>query len=190
MSFLEIILLSIGLAMDAFGVAVGKGLTLTDKEGYKKIFLPFLFGLFQFLMPIVGWFIGSQFATIIANFSHWIIFALLLYLGVSMIRQSDDECTCITEDEPKTLVFWEMIMLAVATSLDALAVGLTFAFLSVNVWEASIVIGITTFIISLVGIYLGKWLGCYIGKYAEMAGGIVLIIIGVKILLQHLGIIR
>jgi UPF0059 membrane protein vpar_1218 len=187
-SLIEIILISAGLAMDAFGVSIGKGLTMPVGENGRKVTLAFLFGLFQFLMPLIGWLIGRQFIDVIADWDHWIIFGLLGYLGIAMIREglSDDD-----EDDDKTFLgVWEMMMLSVATSLDAMAVGLTFAFLPINVWEASATIGVITFGISLVGIYLGKFMGRFVGKYADIIGGGVLILIGTKILLQHLGIIE
>lgn len=152
MSVFEIILISIGLAMDAFGVSIGKGLTMPVGENGRKVTLAFLFGLFQFLMPVIGWLIGRQFIDVISEWD-------------------------------------QMIMLSVATSLDAMAVGLTFAFLPINVWEASTMIGVITFGISLIGVYLGKFMGQFVGKYADILGGGVLILIGTKILLQHLGII-
>jgi UPF0059 membrane protein vpar_1218 len=187
-SLIEIILISAGLAMDAFGVSIGKGLTMPVGENGRKVTLAFLFGLFQFLMPLIGWLIGRQFIDVIADWDHWIIFGLLGYLGIAMIREglSDDD-----EDDDKTFLgVWEMMMLSVATSLDAMAVGLTFAFLPINVWEASATLGVITFGISLVGIYLGKFMGRFVGKYADIIGGGVLILIGTKILLQHLGIIE
>lgn len=186
-SIFEIVLISIGLAMDAFGVSIGKGLTMPVGENSRKVTLAFLFGLFQFLMPLIGWLIGRQFIDVISDWDHWIIFGLLGYLGIAMIREglSDDE----EDDDKQFLGVWEMVMLSVATSLDAMAVGLTFAFLPINVWEASTMIGIITFGISLIGVYLGKFMGQFVGKYADIVGGGVLILIGTKILLQHLGII-
>ena len=187
MSIFEIVLISIGLAMDAFGVSIGKGLTMPVGENSRKVTLAFLFGLFQFLMPLIGWLIGRQFIDVISDWDHWIIFGLLGYLGIAMIREGlsdDDE----EDDDKQFLGVWEMVMLSVATSLDAMAVGLTFAFLPINVWEASTMIGIITFGISLIGVYLGKFMGQF-GKYADIVGGGVLILIGTKILLQHLGII-
>lgn len=188
MSIFEIVLISIGLAMDAFGVFIGKGLTMPVGENGRKVTLAFLFGLFQFLMPLIGWLIGRQFIDVISDWDHWIIFGLLSYLGIAMIREGlsdDDE----EDDDKQFLGVWEMVMLSVATSLDAMAVGLTFAFLPINVWEASTMIGVITFAISLVGVYLGKFMGRFVGKYADIVGGGVLILIGTKILLQHLGII-
>ena len=188
MSIFEIVLISIGLAMDAFGVSIGKGLTMPVGENGRKVTLAFLFGLFQFLMPLIGWLIGRQFIDVISDWDHLIIFGLLGYLGIAMIREGlsdDDE----EDDDKQFLGVWEMVMLSVATSLDAMAVGLTFAFLPINVWEASTMIGIITFGISLIGVYLGKFMGQFVGKYADIVGGGILILIGTKILLQHLGII-
>ena len=163
MSIFEIVLISIGLAMDAFGVSIGKGLTMPVGENSRKVTLAFLFGLFQFLMPLIGWLIGRQFIDVISDWDHWIIFGLLGYLGIAMIREGlrdvDEE-----DDDKQFLGVWEMVMLSVATSLDAMAVGLTFAFLPINVWEASTMIGIITFGISLIGVYLGKFMGQFVGK--------------------------
>lgn len=188
MSVFEIILISMGLAMDAFGVSIGKGLSMPVGENRRKVTLAFLFGLFQFLMPVIGWLIGRQFIDVISEWDHWIIFGLLGYLGIAMIREGlsdeDDE-----DDDKQFLGVWEMMMLSVATSLDAMAVGLTFAFMPINVWEASTMIGVITFGISLIGVYLGKFMGQFVGKYADILGGGVLILISTKILLQHLGII-
>ena len=133
MSVFEIILISMGLAMDAFGVSIGKGLSMPVGENRRKVTLAFLFGLFQFLMPVIGWLIGRQFIDVISEWDHWIIFGLLGYLGIAMIREGlsdeDDE-----DDDKQFLGVWEMMMLSVATSLDAMAVGLTFAFMPINVW--------------------------------------------------------
>lgn len=187
MSLIEIVLISIGLAMDAFGVSIGKGLTIPVGFNGRKITLALLFGLFQFIMPVIGWLIGRQFIDIISDWDHWVIFGLLGYLGIAMIRDGLGDET--DDDDKPFLGAWEMLMLSVATSLDAMAVGLTFAFLPINVWEASAIIGLITFGISLIGIYLGKFMGRFVGKYADILGGGVLILIGTKILLQHLGLI-
>ena len=187
-SVFEIILISIGLAMDAFGVSIGKGLSMPVGENGRKVTLAFLFGLFQFLMPVMGWLIGRQFIDVISEWDHWIIFGLLGYLGVAMIREGLSDETD-EDDDKQFLGTWEMMMLSVATSLDAMAVGLTFAFMPINVWEASTMIGVITFGISLIGVYLGKFMGQFVGKYADILGGGVLILIDTKILLQHLGII-
>lgn len=188
MSVFEIILISVGLAMDAFGVSIGKCLSMSVGENRRKVTLAFLFGLFQFLMPVMGWLIGRQFIDVISEWDHWIIFGLLGYLGIAMIREGLSDETD-EDDDKQFLGAWEMMMLSVATSLDAMAVGLTFAFMPINVWEASTMIGVITFGISLIGIYLGKFMGQFVGKYADILGGGVLILIGTKIPLQHLGII-
>lgn len=186
MGVLEILLIAIGLAMDAFAVAICKSPCIGAQEAYKKFMMPFLFGVFQMMMPIIGWLIGDQFAATISAYDHWIIFILLGYLGVNMIRASRETNT----DESCTYLTWqEMSALAVATSIDAMAIGITFAFLNVNVWGASAVIGAVAFLISLVGVYIGKQLGNLLKERAELLGGIVLIFIGVKILLEHLGIL-
>lgn len=185
MSIVGIIFISLGLAMDAFGVSIGKGLTMPKGYHGHKILLAALFGLFQFMMPVIGWAVGKQFIHIIAEFDHWIIFILLAYLGISMIRESYNDETD-DDSEGERLSFWEMIVLAVATSLDAMAVGLTFAFMDIDVWQASTMIGVITFIISLIGIYLGRFMGGFVGRYAELIGGVILILIGLKILIEHL----
>ena len=179
MSVFEIILISIGLAMDAFGVSIGKGLSMPVGENGRKVTLAFLFGLFQFLMPVMGWLIGRQFIDVISEWDHWIIFGLLGYLGIAMIREGLSDETD-EDDDKQFLGAWEMMMLSVATSLDAMAVGLTFAFMPINVWEASAMIGVITFGISLIGIYLGKFMGQFVGKYADILGGGVLILIVLK----------
>lgn len=183
MGIYEIVLLSIGLAMDAFGVAISKGLTMTSYENHKRIILALLFGLFQMIMPLIGWLIGSQFTSYIDEYAHWIICVLLGYLGMNMIRNSFQEDEASGEEVKHTTSWAEMFMLSIATSIDALAVGLTFAFLAVNVWWASSIIGIITFGISLFGIFAGRLLGEVLQAKAEMLGGIVLIVIGLKILL-------
>lgn len=187
MSMFEIFLIAVGLATDAFAVSVAKGPCIGPSEQYKKLVLPFLFGLFQMLMPLIGWLVGSRFANFINAYDHWIIFAILGYLGFAMIRESrkhsDDDDFCLF------LSWREMMMLALATSIDALAIGLTLAFLDVNVTWASSLIGIITFIISLLGIFLGRQLAKLLAGKVEIFGGLVLIGIGAKFLLQHLGIL-
>ncbi len=187
MSMWEVALVAVSLAMDAFAVAIAKGSCISSREQLKRFGLPFLFGLFQMIMPLIGWFIGAQFAGKIDAYDHWIIFALLGYLGVNMIRNSFKP---VEEDIICNLVTWrEMFVLALATSIDALAIGITLAFFNVNVWTASSMIGIITFIISLGGVFLGQQLAKLLSGRAEMVGGVVLILIGLKILLQHLGIL-
>lgn len=186
MSFLEVLLIAIGLAMDAFAVSVAKGFCIPPSESSKKITLPALFGLFQGLMPFLGAIIGIQFAGSIDEYDHWIIFLVLGYLGVGMIRaaqgpEEQEECSLLTAGE--------MFLLAIATSIDALAVGVSLAFLKVDIYEASIIIGVVTFILCVIGTYSGKYLLKVLREKAEAVGGIILILVGIKILLSHLGII-
>ena len=189
MGFIELFLIGVGLSMDAFAVSVCKGLNMRDKINYKHAgLIALFFGGFQALMPIVGYFLGVNFEGLIKSFDHWIAFVLLAFLGGRMIYEAvtgkDDE-----EETDSSLKIKELFMLAVATSIDALAVGITFAFLSVNIWSAVSIIGITTFILAFAGVIIGNKFGSRYKNKAEIAGGIILILIGTKILLEHLGII-
>lgn len=186
MSIVEIILIGIGLAMDAFAVSVCKGLAMKKMDWKKASIIGFYFGLFQALMPVIGYFLGIGFENKIKIIDHWIAFVLLSIIGGSMIKESFKENDKDADDK---IDFKTMVILAIATSIDALAVGVTFAFLSVNLLLAVSIIGIITFIISAIGVKIGNAFG---GKYeakAEMTGGIILILLGVKILLEHLGIL-
>jgi len=186
MGILELLLLSVGLAMDAFAVAICKGLAL-DKVSLKKAAIVGIwFGAFQALMPALGWLLGSAFEQYIVAFDHWIAFVLLGMIGFNMIREA------LSKDEEPTdcsLCVKAMLPLAIATSIDALAVGVSFAFLQVLIVPAVCFIGITTFVFSAVGVKLGSVFGEKYSSRAELAGGIVLIAMGTKILLEHLGII-
>lgn len=191
MGFFELFLIAIGLSMDAFAVAVCKGLNM-KKINYKNSFLIALFfGSFQGLMPVIGWFIGIRFEKYITSIDHWIAFILLSIIGVNMIKEAfskdedDHECSCSNE----ILDFKELFILAIATSIDALAIGITFAFLGINIINSATLIGISTFIISFVGVMIGNKFGTKYKEKASILGGAVLIIIGLKILLEHLGII-
>ena len=182
-SYLEILILSIGLAMDAFAVSICKSTQMKEDSAYKKTTLAFLFGAFQCVMPIIGAIVGAQFSQNFDEWDHWVIFITLGYLGINMIRTSLSD-----EEEDTTTVDWkEMLALSVATSIDALAVGVTIALLHVDVYFASLTIGIITFLVCLVGIFSGYHMIKAFRERAEMAGGVILIIIGVKILMQHLG---
>ena len=182
-SYLEILILSIGLAMDAFAVSICKSTQMKEDSAYKKTTLAFLFGAFQCVMPIIGAVVGAQFSQNFDEWDHWVIFITLGYLGINMIRTSLSD-----EEEDTTTVDWkEMLALSVATSIDALAVGVTIALLHVDVYFASLTIGIITFLVCLVGIFSGYHMMKAFRERAEMAGGVILIIIGVKILMQHLG---
>ena len=186
MSLLELILLSIGLAMDAFAVSICKGLALRNARWKHAAVVGLWFGGFQALMPLIGYLLGSRFAEAITAFDHWIAFGLLLLIGAGMIRES------FSKEEEKTgdsLAFRTMLLLAVATSIDALAVGVTFAFLSVRIIPAICLIGCITFVLSALGVRLGAVFGMKYKSRAEIAGGIILILIGIKILLEHLGVL-
>ena len=189
MGFIELFLIGVGLSMDAFAVSVCKGLNMRDKINYKHAgLIALFFGGFQALMPIVGYFLGVNFESLIKSFDHWIAFVLLAFLGGRMIYEAVTE----KDDEDAadgSLKIKELFMLAIATSIDALAVGITFAFLSVNIWSAVSIIGATTFILAFAGVIIGNKFGSRYKSKAEIAGGIILILIGTKILLEHLGII-
>ncbi|MBQ1343023.1 MAG: manganese efflux pump [Firmicutes bacterium] len=185
MTFTELFLLAVGLAMDAFAVSVCKGLALPRVDMKKALAAGLWFGGFQALMPLLGYLLGSRFASYIADFDHWIAFVLLALIGGNMIRESfGDE-----EEADASFGVRAMLPLALATSIDALAVGLTFAFLSVRVLPAVTLIGVVTLIISMIGVKLGNLFGARFRGKAEFAGGLILILLGVKILLQHLGIL-
>ena len=186
----ELITTAAALAMDAFAVAICKGLA-TDKVKIKHMLTVGLwFGGFQALMPLIGYLVGSSFASYIESFDHWIAFALLALLGANMIKEAfsgGDECDCTDA----SLAFNVMLTMAVATSIDALAVGISFAMLpDVNIWIAIGFIGVITFTLSAVGVKIGAVFGAKNKKYAELTGGIILILMGTKILLEHLGILN
>jgi putative Mn2+ efflux pump MntP len=186
MSLFEILAIAIGLAMDAFAVSLGAGATAYAHSARARFRLSFHFGLFQGLMPITGWFLGITVAPHIASLDHWVAFALLAIVGVRMFRESfSDGETGFGRDPSRGAT---LVMLSVATSIDALAVGLSLAMLEVGIWYASATIGIVTGLLSLLAIRLGNRLGRRFGKRMEATGGVILIAIGVRILLQHLGV--
>ncbi len=191
MTLLEILLIGIGLSMDAFAVAICKGLAMPDKVDRKgALLIALYFGVFQAVMPALGWLLGSQFARYVTQMAPWIAFVLLAWIGGSMIRESLSKEEK-EEAEMGAVSHKELLVLAVATSIDALAVGVTFSMLelAVSVGAAVALIGCTTFVISLGGVYVGNVFGArYKGK-AEFVGGAILILIGVKILLEHFGIL-
>ena len=184
MGFWELFILAVGLSMDAFAVSVCKGLSLGKIKAKHMCLAGIWFGGFQALMPLVGYFLGSFFADVITKYSHWIAFALLAFLGAKMIKESFE-----SEELDDNMGWKTMLVLAVATSIDASAVGVTFAFLDVNILFAVIVIGVTTFAFSAAGVKIGSVFGAKYKSKAEIAGGIILILIGLKILLDGLGII-
>ena len=178
--FIELLLMGVGLAMDAFAVSVCKGLGMKKLNKKQAVVIGLYFGGFQALMPLVGWILGIQFQKYITSIDHWIAFILLGFIGGKMILEAVKEW----KDQP--LDHRNMFVLAVATSIDALAAGITFAFLDTPILEAITIIGITTMVISIVGVVIGNYFG---GKYkhkAELVGGIILVLLGVRILIQHL----
>ena len=184
MGFWELFILAVGLSMDAFAVSVCKGLSLGKIKAKHMCLAGIWFGGFQALMPLVGYFLGSFVADVITKYSHWIAVALLAFLGAKMIKESFE-----SEELDDNMGWKTMLVLAVATSIDASAVGVTFAFLDVNILFAVIVIGVTTFAFSAAGVKIGSVFGEKYKSKAEIAGGIILILIGLKILLDGLGII-
>lgn len=189
--FIELFLMGVGLSMDAFAVSICKGLGMRKVNKKQALVIGLFFGGFQALMPFVGWLLGSQFEKYITSIDHWIAFILLGIIGGKMIVESvkpDKEDDEVKEmDAPLDLK--EMFVLAVATSIDALAVGITFAFLDYPIVEAITIIGISAFFISIGGVYVGNFFGNKYEKKAEFAGGLILVLLGVRILLTHLGIL-
>ena len=189
--FFTLLLMGAGLSMDAFAVSICKGLSMRKVNKKQCLVIGLFFGGFQALMPFIGWVLGSQFEQYITSIDHWIAFILLGFIGgkmvVEAIREKDEAVEVGKMDPPLDLK--EMFILAIATSIDALAVGITFAFLQVPIVEAISIIGIKTFVISVIGVYVGNFFGNRYKKKAELAGGIILILIGLKILLEHLGIL-
>lgn len=186
MSLIELLIIAIGLSMDAFAVAVCKGLSVKRLKKSHYVTTGAYFGGFQALMPTVGFLLGVNFKSIIEKYDHWVAFLLLGIIGANMIKESR-ECG---EEMDCSFCFKAMLPLAVATSIDALAVGVTFAFLNVNILYAVIFIGATTFLLSAIGLKIGNIFGAKYKSKAELMGGIILILMGLKILLEHLGIIK
>lgn len=190
MGFIEILLVAIGLSMDAFAVSVCKGLTMRQVNYVHALVIALFFGVFQAGMPLVGWALGSSFASYVEPVDHWVTFGLLTVVGAKMIWDA-----CHEDDAPESgsakakLDLKELVMLAITTSIDALAVGVSFAFMKVNIVVTVFVIGITTFALSFVGVIVGNHFGARFRKPATIFGGVVLIALGVKTLLEHLGII-
>ena len=188
--FVELFLIGVGLSMDAFAVSVCKGLGMSRLNMRQAAVISLFFGGFQALMPLIGWALGSQLTDFIAPIDHWIAFGLLAFVGGKMLWDAfheDDEAEGVQTDEKLDLK--ELLMLAIATSIDALAVGITFAFLQVAIVPSITIIGLTTFVISFAGVAVGHFFGARFEKPATIVGGVVLILIGVKILLEHLGVI-
>lgn len=184
MSIIEIALIGVGLAMDAFAVSICKGLAMRRMNYKKAIIIAAFFGVFQALMPALGYVLGTTFANKIAAIDHWIAFILLALIGANMIKEAlssdDDEC------QDDSLRLGDLIMLSIATSIDALAVGITFAFFNVSLLLSVSMIGIITFIICVIGVKVGNLFGEKYKSKAELAGGLILIVMGAKILIDHL----
>ena len=190
MSLFELFIIAVGLSMDAFAVSVCKGLSTSDVRPLNMLCAGLWFGLFQALMPLIGYLLGVNFSLFIQSVDHWIAFILLSLIGANMIREavsSKEECE--VADTGSSYAFKVMLPLAVATSIDALAVGVSFAFLAVDIIPAICFIGVCTFILSAAGVKIGSVFGNRFEKKAEIAGGIILILMGLKILLEHLGVI-
>ena len=184
MKIWELFMIAVGLSMDAFAVSVCKGLSMPKMVWKNALLAGIYFGGFQMLMPLIGYCLGTGFQDKITNIDHWIAFLLLGIIGLNMIRESikeEDE-----DDQICNLALTHVLLLAVATSIDALAVGITFAFLQVNIYTSILIIGVTTFVLSFIAVYLGSQLGSLLKKYAGIFGGIILILIGTKILIEHL----
>ena len=187
MTFVELLLIAVGVSMDAFSVSVCKGLTTRRFSMRMALVCGLWFGTFQALMPVIGYLLGLQFACFIESVDHWIAFGLLFLIGANMIR----EAVAGKEDSKQTnaLDFKTMLLLAIATSIDALAVGVSFACIEVELWASVAIIGLTTFVFSVLGVKIGNVFGTKFKKNAEVFGGIILILIGLKILLEHLGVL-
>lgn len=186
MNFFTLFTIAVGLSMDAFAVAICKGLAMKKITLRKALIIGLWFGGFQALMPLIGYLLGVQFQSKITSIDHWIAFVLLCFIGINMIREA---CSTEEENASESLAVKEMLLLAIATSIDALAVGVTFAFLQVTILPAIAFIGLTTLILSMAGVKIGNVFGTRYKSKAEFAGGVILIVIGIKILLEHLGIL-
>ena len=185
MGIIETFILAVALSMDAFAVSVCKGLSMGKAKLGSALTVGLWFGVFQALMPLIGFFLGVQFEDYISAFDHWIAFILLAAIGANMVREAVKG-----EDEGDPSVsFMAMLPLAVATSIDALAVGVSFAFLSVDIAPAVVFIGLCTFVLSAAGVKIGSVFGSRFKSRAEILGGVILILMGLKILLEHLGVI-
>lgn len=187
MGFAELFILAVGLSMDAFAVSICKGLAMKKASWKAQLCCGAWFGGFQALMPLIGYFLGTLFIDAISAIDHWVAFGLLVIIGVNMLREAlgSEEETADADLSVKT-----MFIMAVATSIDALAVGISLAMAGVaNIWLAALLIGATTFVLSAIGVEVGNVFGSRYEKKAEIVGGVILILLGVKILLEHLGVI-
>ena len=184
MDLLTLFLLAVGLSMDAFAVSICKGLAMKKLTVKQAVIVGAWFGGFQALMPFIGYCLGSTLSGLVDSIDHWIAFILLAFIGINMIKESFEE-----EKQNDDFSWKTMLMLAIATAIDALAVGVTFSFESINIFMAISIIGLTTFIIASAGVYIGHVFGNKYEQKAQITGGIILILIGIKILIEGLGII-
>ena len=193
MGFGELFLLAVGVSMDAFAVSICKGLAMKKATLGGMATVGGWFGGFQALMPLIGFFLGTLFAAAIEAVDHWVAFALLGIIGINMLKEAferDECCCCCCEEHNADLGVKTMFVMAVATSIDALAVGISLAMAGgVNIWLSVLLIGLTTFSFSAAGVKIGSLFGAAFEKKAQLAGGLILILLGVKILLEHLGVI-
>lgn len=183
MTIFEIVFIGIGLAMDAFAVSICKGLSMNKFKCKNAIIIALYFGAFQAIMPFTGYLLGTTFSELVVAIDHWIAFIFLSVIGIKMIK---DSFNANNEDRNDNIDFKTMIILAIATSIDALAVGITFAFFEVNIIKSIMIIGLVTFFISFSGVIIGKKFGDNFQGKAELIGGGILVLIGIKILLEHL----
>jgi len=187
MDIFSTVLIAVGLAMDAFAVSIVSGIALKSPRLSHAAIFGLFFGVFQFIMPVIGWYLGSYFAEYIEKYAHWVAFLLLALIGVKMIAGSlEKDEDKRGRDDVSVINFKNMTLLAIATSIDALAVGISFAVINTNIWLASAIIGAVAFTFSFVGVILGKKLGAIVGKSMETIGGGILVIIGLKILIENL----
>jgi len=184
MGILTIVMIAIGLSMDAFAVSLSSGISIKELKPQNGAKIALFMGGFQALMPVIGWLLGIGFSDYIEKYDHWIAFVLLGFIGIKMLKESmDEECEYVSDPLSNKVLF----VLAVATSIDAMAVGVSFAFLSTSIINSAIIIGLITFAICYIGVYLGHKFGCIFKKKAEIAGGLILVFIGFKILVEHTG---
>lgn len=182
MTFIELLIIAIGVSMDAFAVSVCKGLSVRRLRPKHMLSVGLWFGGFQALMPLIGFYVGIHFSDLVSSVDHWIAFVLLAIIGFGMVKESrDKDCDDIDPD----FSFRTMLAMAVATSIDALAIGVSLAFLKVDIWMSVLIIGITTGLFSMLGINIGNVFGSRYKSTAELVGGIILILMGVKILVEH-----
>ena len=182
----ELFLIAVGLSMDAFAVAIGKGLGMPRLDVRQALVIALFFGGFQALMPLIGWALAAQFASYVESIDHWIAFGLLVFIGGKMLWEALHDGDVERSGEAASLDLKELFVLAIATSIDALAVGISFAFLGVDIAPAACVIGVVTFVLSFAGVAIGHQFGSRWEKPSTIAGGVVLMLIGVKILVEHL----